>query len=146
MIIEIQLLCHEGSNYIHYIVQSCFVQTGLHWWYPKLVCGHIQSVKVILFVEFEAVFCQWTRLFNRAENPLFQAIINNKIICHQNMTSCFLYAADLKIDYSVATQLHCWCQQDLEVISSKLSVLATKNDTARIWSLVRAQTNSESFF
>ena len=44
-------------------------------------------------------FCHCTRLFNRAENSLFQTIIINKIISHQNITSCFLYAADLKKDY-----------------------------------------------
>ena len=49
-------------------------------------------------------------------------IIIYKIICHQTMTS-FPYAADLKKYYFVSTQLHWWCQQDLEVISSKLTVL-----------------------
>ena len=73
----------KGLNDFHYVVQACFVQTGLHWWHSKLFCGHIQRVKVILFDEFEAFFCHWTRPFNRDENPLFQTIIVNKIIsCH----------------------------------------------------------------
>ena len=39
-----QLVCHEGSNYIHYIEQSCFVQTGWHWWHSKIFCGLIYTL------------------------------------------------------------------------------------------------------
>ena len=39
-----QLVCHEGSNYIHYIKQSCFVQTGWHWWHSKMFCGLIYNL------------------------------------------------------------------------------------------------------
>ena len=50
------------------------------------------------------ICCVWSCFFTVSDfsielKILFQTIIINKMISHQNMTSCFLYAADLKKDY-----------------------------------------------